>query len=162
MKHLPFNEADLAGVTNTVNRYKNVGLKVCCTTEKKLDGFVTVAFENPVTLESFVVFQVHKLARKAWFRKRPYWQIQLYSRELDSEEATKRGCVSADTLIGALLAAENCVRNKFLSGREFKVTSEAHQPAPEATDQDSLQVSDARQARGSLLSRIHSATHRMP
>jgi hypothetical protein len=111
VKHLPFNEFDMCAITNAVNRYKGRGLRADYNIEQKAAGVVSILLENPMTRDwSLALFEVHKLARPAWFGERALWVVQLWSQPPGSKAAEKRGCVTGKTQAHALTEAESHLR----------------------------------------------------
>jgi hypothetical protein len=126
IKHLPFNEFDMAAITNAVSRYKDEGLLADYNIEQKAAGVVSILFENPTTRDgSLVVFEVHKLARRGWFGVRARWVVQLRSRRAGSATAEEQGCIAGRMLTHALTEAENDVLLGFRSTRNFELASKA-------------------------------------
>ena len=98
VKHLAFNEFDMAGIANAVNRYKEAGLRANYSIEEKVAGVVRIVFENPITRDgSLVVFDVHKVAKPGWFGDKAHWVVQLFSKEPGADTPTKHGCVRGKT-----------------------------------------------------------------
>src|SRR5262245_55494175 len=107
VKHLPFNEFDMCAVTNAVNRYKGAGLWADYNIEQKAAGVVGIVLENPMTRDgSLTVFEVHKLARPAWFGKRAMWVVGLWLQPPGSALGETRGWVTGKTQAHALMRAE--------------------------------------------------------
>jgi hypothetical protein len=124
-KHLPFNEFDLSGITNAVNRYKGAGLEPDYSLEGKAGGVVSIMMRNPMTRDgSLVGFEVHKLARPGWFGDKAWWVVQLYSKSAESETVEKRGCVTGKTQAHALTEAETDLRFNFMSICDFELASQ--------------------------------------
>jgi hypothetical protein len=122
-KHLPFNEFDMSGVTNAVNRYKAAGLRADYSIEGKDAGIVSIVFENPVKGDgSLVVFEVHKLTRPGWIGEKAWWVVQLWSRSTNGDD--KRGCVCGKMQAVALTEAETDLRFNFMSICDFELASQ--------------------------------------
>ena len=112
VKHLPFNEFDMCAITNAVNRYKGAGLWADYDVEQKAAGVVSIALENPMTRDgSLALFEVHKLARPAWFGERAMWVVQLWSQPAGSKAVETRGWVTGKTQAHALTEAEAHLRS---------------------------------------------------
>jgi hypothetical protein len=106
-KHLPFDDLDMSGIRDAVNRYKKAGFHADNSTHQKREGIVRIAFANPYQPDgSIVIFEVHKLAQRTFFREQTYWVVQLFS-QAPEESVIKRGCVAADTLDDAISNAES-------------------------------------------------------
>ena len=129
VKHLPFNEFDVAGITNTVNRYKEAGLGADYEIGRKAEGIVYITFANPVARDgSSVMFEVHKLAGPGWFGERAHWVVQLWSKAHESVPAEKRGCVTGKMQGLALTEAEIDLQHNFLSICDFELASRGSSP----------------------------------
>ncbi|MBX9773980.1 MAG: hypothetical protein K2Y71_06160 [Xanthobacteraceae bacterium] len=126
-KHLPFNEFDIAGITNAVSRYKGAGLRADYNIDEKAAGIVRIVFENPMAQDgSLVVFDIHKVARPGWFGDKAHWVVQLSSKQVETNALTKHGCVRGQTQSLALLAADVDLKHGFLSVADFELASEAY------------------------------------
>jgi hypothetical protein len=119
--HLPFNDFDMAGVTNLVTLYKGAGLQANCSIEEKDKGIVRIAFQYPDGL--IVVFDIHKIAKSGFFRKKPHWVIQLHS-QAPSQELKRQGCVSAVTQAHVIRAAEEDIKHGFVSVCTFETAAD--------------------------------------
>lgn len=127
VQHLPFSNFDMAGITQTVDRYKTAGLHPEYNADEKAQGVVSISFENPMGVgESlWVHFEIHKVARKRWFGvSKPHWVVQLRSQGANSI-VDKRGCVAASTQAHAISAAEVDMKHRFVSICSFELASEA-------------------------------------
>ncbi len=125
VEHLPFNEFDMAGVTNTVERLKNTGLYTDYSDDDKEAGIVKIGFENPVTRDgSLVLFVIHKVARPGSSVIRLGWVVQLCSK-LPGAEKINHGCVKGVTQVGAVFAAEADLKQGFLSGDDLETAAAA-------------------------------------
>lgn len=125
LEHRPFNEFDMAGVIELVNRYKAAGLDADQNVDNKERGVVRVAFENPVSRDgSIVIFDVHKLSRRKFAFRRVHWIVQLCSRD-SSGVFKQHGCVAAPTQANALHKAEVDLKHGFLSVKDFSMASKA-------------------------------------
>ena len=125
LKYLPFNDFDMAGITNAVTRYKGEGLRSNFNIDLTAGGIVTVVFDDPVRLDgSLVEIHVHKLTRPGWFRDKPHWVVELFS--WGSAGARRHGCVVSTTQAGALFQAELDVKRNFASDLDFDTASRAY------------------------------------
>lgn len=123
IKHLPFNEFDMAGITTSVNRYKSAGLAADYDVGDKSNGVVRILFLNPVLRDgSIVIFEVHKIARPGWLREKAWWVVQLWS-QAPNELPQKRGCVSDKTQAHALHEAELDLQFNFMSICDFELAA---------------------------------------
>lgn len=126
VEHLPFNEFDMAGITTAVTRYKSAGLWADFNVEARERGVVRITLENPVKRDgSFALFELHKLARRGFLRKKVYWVIQMYSQQGKTAVPVPHGCVFGTTQAVALSEAEWDLRFGFLSVLKF---ADAAQP----------------------------------
>ena len=79
---------------------------------------------------SEVMFEIHKLTRPGWFREKPWWVVQLWSKASADGEVEKRGCVAAKMQAYALSEAETDVRFNFMSVCDFKLAAQGWDDAP--------------------------------
>jgi hypothetical protein len=127
VKHLPFSEFDMAGISNAVGRYKEAGLRADYNIAEKAAGIVRIVFENPTTPDgSLIVFDVHKVARPGWLvGDKAHWVVQLSSKQPGTKIIEQHGCVTGKTQAHALSAAEIDLKHGFLSVANFELSAQA-------------------------------------
>ncbi|MPZ37243.1 MAG: hypothetical protein GEU95_04140 [Rhizobiales bacterium] len=124
-KHLGFNDYDIAGITNAITRYKSAGLRADYDITDKAAGVVRIVLENPVSRDgSLVVFDVHKVGRRGWFRDKANWVVQLASKQ-PGTDLQQHGCVSGTMQAFALSAAEVDLKHGFLSKATFDLCADS-------------------------------------
>ena len=126
--HLPFNEFDMAGITNAVSRYKSAGLRADYSIDKKgCRRIVLIALENPVTRDgSIAIFEIHKVTRPSFSGRKAWWVVQMFSRDSDTEATKQHGCVAAATQAAVLTSAEVNLKHGFLSIANFDMAAEGY------------------------------------
>ena len=126
MTHLPFNDFDMAGVTNKVSDAKNDGLIADFDTTRKEQGIVSIAVENWRDRNgSFVIFEIHKVGKKRFIGHRVSWIVQLYFKETRDSEPVKHGCSNADKQVNAIHEAQLDFMHGFLSICDFELAYSA-------------------------------------
>ena len=126
VKHLPFGDFDMAGVTNLVSQYKAAGLCADYDISEKTAGVVKIIFDNPIKQNSAVVFEIHKVARPGWFGDKAHWVVQLFSKEADAAALQKHGCAFGKTQMHAVSAAEIDLKYGFTSVCDFDSAAVAY------------------------------------
>jgi hypothetical protein len=122
-KHLAINDFDMAAVTEAVRRYKAAGLSADFDISRQQEGVVTIGFQNPVTRDGLVVFEIHKVAHRGWLKEKAHWVVQLYSRTPTSDGLERKGCVAGKMLVYAIHAAEVDLKHGFLSICDFELAA---------------------------------------
>lgn len=125
VKHLPFNEFDIAGVKNAIERYEKAGLWPEMNDECKADGVVALRINDPTGRTGFVYFEVHKVARPGWFGDKAHWVVQLASQDVGTA-IERRGCVAAPNQATVIHKAEIDIKYGFTSIATFDLAAEAY------------------------------------
>jgi hypothetical protein len=127
IEHLAFTEFDMAGITNTVTRYKEAGLQADFDINDKQLGVVGIALENPIRRDgTIVIFEIHKLAKPGLFGRKAHWVVQLYSQDGGPSSRIKRGCVAASMQAYAISSAEKDLYHGFVSVADFDLAAIAY------------------------------------
>lgn len=121
--HASINDYDLAAITNEVNIWKKHKKYGDYDISGKVSGVAVLALENIAAGDgSIMIFEIHKVSKKGFLRRKTGWIVQLYSKSASDSEPTKHGCVSASTLVGAIHQAHLDVKHGFMSIADFNLS----------------------------------------
>lgn len=124
--HTSINDYDLAAITNEVSEWKKHNKYGDYDISGKASGVAVLALENIAAGDgSIMIFEIHKVSKKGFLRKKTGWIVQLYSKLAPESEPTKHGCVSASTLVGAIKQAHLDVKYGFMSIADFDLSVRA-------------------------------------
>jgi hypothetical protein len=124
--HIPFNDFDMAAVTNKITDYKKDDLKADFDITRSEQGIVSVAVENWRDRDgSFIIFEIHKVGKKRFMGHRVSWIVQLYSKKTRDSEPVKHGCSTGDKQVDAIFEAELDAMHGFLSICDFELAYSA-------------------------------------
>ena len=126
MTHIPFNEFDMAGVTNKVSDAKKDGLLADFDTTRGEQGIVSITVENWKDRDgSFVIFEIHKVGKKRLIGHRVAWIVQLYFKKTRDSDPIKHGCSMGNKQVKAVYEAQLDFMHNFLSICDFELAYSA-------------------------------------
>ena len=124
--HTSINDYDTTAITNEVNEWKKHNKYGNYDLSNKASGVAVLALENIVADDgSIMIFEIHKVSKKGFLRRKIGWIVQLYSKSSPDDDPIKHGCVSASTLVGAIQQAHLDVKHGFLSIADFHLSVDA-------------------------------------
>ena len=124
VSRLRINDFDLAAITHDVDNWRSHGKFASYDISRRTQGVATVVLDNLAAADgSLMVFEVHKLGRRRFFRVRPFWVVQLYSSPDASGPFEKHGCVWGKMCVSAIHEAHLDVKHGFLSIANFQMAS---------------------------------------
>ena len=113
---IPYNEFDMAAITDKIKLFNKAGLRAHYDSKKREEGIVSIITQNPINMDgTLLIYEIHKVGKEKLIGKEVIWIIRLLTQEDQYSEKIEQAYCYGGRQVQAIVEADLQVQNNFPS-----------------------------------------------